>query len=146
MLNKTHAPFGELSASLLSGRHSEPSPRVFLWLQLETLPPHLPHQLCLSGGGCTGKFSEVLQGSSCNKDNPNAFCSQLCPLAVCSERVSYHFPANIFCVYIYLINIMNIHIYLQIFHVRLLQSLVQRLALLFSIFLASIHPHLPGYP
>lgn len=27
MLNKTHAPFGELSASLPSGRHSEPSQR-----------------------------------------------------------------------------------------------------------------------
>lgn len=32
MLNKTHAPFGELSASLPSGRYSEPSPRVFLSL------------------------------------------------------------------------------------------------------------------
>lgn len=32
MLNKTHAPFGELSASLPSGRHSEPSQRVCLSL------------------------------------------------------------------------------------------------------------------
>lgn len=32
MLSKTHAPFGELSASLPSGRHSEPSQRVFLSL------------------------------------------------------------------------------------------------------------------
>lgn len=32
MLNKTHAPFGELRASLPSGRHSESSQRVFLSL------------------------------------------------------------------------------------------------------------------
>lgn len=58
MLNKTHASFGELSASLPSGRHAEPSQHVCLPLApARGAASTSSHQLCLSGGGGTGKKS-----------------------------------------------------------------------------------------
>lgn len=89
----------------------------FLWLQQEMLPPYPPHQLCQSGSGQYRQFSEVLQGSGCHDGIPNTFCSQPWALAVCLEKVGYHFPANIFCVYIYIINTMNIK-FSMFFHLK----------------------------